>query len=497
MLRFPTDNGHKETGEFDQPGSHMPFARQGGCMTSAVFLFILVLAVAALMLLIIRIKMHPALAIFIVTFFLGLALGKTPSEAINIINTNFGGTLAGIGIVIILGSVIAMGIQDTGAANSISDFFHRLLKGRNVELGPSLAGFVLSIPVFGDITMILLAPIAHTMATIQKLSMSTMACFINLGLFMTHSMVPPTPGILAITLQLGADLGMVIIWGIAISLTAFLLTWLLLRKWVAKEYIPPSEEYARAGKTESGSGQAELEVWKAFLPLLLPVVLISAASVCNGLLPGDNGLRVTMNFFGDRVVALFIGVLCAIYVANSRMALIRSDILAMDPQTSPTASVVEMLTNSWVKRALIVAIVPLIITGMGGAFGGMLKTSEAAKDMATLLARSELLPVVVPWLIGFLMFLSVGSVTMAQLTAAALVQPILPELGLSPLVAVLATGAGAMGPNHVNNSGFWVMCGFYNLSARQGLKYLTIPCTIASVLALIIMLVLVYLGILA
>jgi GntP family gluconate:H+ symporter len=466
-------------------------------MTSTMFLLILVLAVAALMLLIIRIKMHPALAILIVTFFLGLSLGNTPLETINIINANFGGTLTGIGIVMILGSVIAMGIQDTGAAESISNFFHRLLKGRNMELGPSLAGYVLSIPVFGDITMILLAPIAHTMAAVQKLSMSTMACFINLGLFMTHSMVPPTPGILAITLQLGADLGMVILWGIAISLVAFLLTWVLLRKWVAREYIPPSAEYANAEKVAAGAPtRPELEVWKAFTPLLLPVALISAASVCNGVLPDGNALRVAMNFFGDRVVALFIGVLCAIYVATSRMALIRGNILAMDPETPPTASVAELLTNSWVKRALIVAIIPLIVTGMGGSFGGMLKTSDAAKDMATLLAQSDLLPVIVPWLIGFLMFLSVGSVTMAQLTAAALVQPILPELGISPLVAVLATGAGAMGPNHVNNSGFWVMCGFYNLSARQGLKYLTIPCIMASVFALLIMLVLVYLGIL-
>lgn len=469
-------------------------------MGSGMFLLVLVLAVAALMLLIIRMKMHPALAILIVTFFLGLALGQSPIKAIGIINQNFGATLAGIGIVMILGSIIAMGIQDTGAASSISGFFHRLLGGKNVELGPSLAGFVLSIPVFGDITMILLAPIAHTMAAAQRISMSTMAAWINLGLFMTHSMVPPTPGILAITIQLGADLGMVILWGIAISLTAFFLTWILLRNWVAKEQIDPSDEYLKA-EASSGSDLAakdghELEVWKAFLPLLLPVLLISGASVANSSLPDGHAMRVTLNFVGDRVVALFIGVLCAMYVATTRLQVVRGNMLAMDRDLSPTAGLFEMLTNSWVKRALIVAIVPLIVTGMGGAFGGMLKTSEAAKQMATMLSQSHLLPVVVPWLIGFIMMLSVGSVTMAQLTAAALVQPVLPELGISPLVAVLATGAGAMGPNHVNNSGFWVMCGFYNLSARQGLKYLSIPCTVASVFALIILLILTQIGVL-
>ncbi len=463
-------------------------------MSSGMFLLILALAVAALMLLIVRLKMHPALAILLVTFGLGLSLGNTPLEAIGLINRGFGNTLAGIGIVMILGSIIAMGIQDTGAASSIAAFFHRLLKGRNLELGPSLAGFVLSIPVFGDITMILMAPIAHTMAAREKLSMSTMAAWINLGLFMTHSMVPPTPGILAITLQLGADLGMVIFWGILVSLASFFVTWLLLRKWVAREYIAPSDEYVKAEEVEVS---AQVEVWKAFLPLLLPVVLISGASFGKSLFAEGSAALVTLTFLGDRVVALFIGVLCAFWVANSRKAFVRQNILAMDPSLSPDTGMFEMLTNSWVKRALIVAIVPLVVTGMGGAFGGVLQTSSAAKDMATLLSHSQLLPVIVPWLIGFLMMLSVGSVTMAQLTAAALIQPILPELGLSPVLAVLATGAGAMGPNHVNNSGFWVMCGFYNMTARQGLKYLTLPCTTASIVALILLIILNIIGIIS
>lgn len=453
-------------------------------MSSGTFLLVLLLAVAALMLLIVRLKMHPALAIFLVTFGLALGLGKAPLEAIGLINRGFGNTMAGIGIVMILGSIIAMGIQDTGAATTIAAFFRRLLRGRNLELGPSLAGYVLSIPVFGDITMILMAPIAHTMAAKEKLSMSTLATWTNLGLFMTHSMVPPTPGILAITLQLGADLGMVIFWGIIVSLSAFFLTWFLLRKWVAKEYIAPSAEYAQATTADVSD---QVAVWKAFLPLLLPVMLISGASFGKSLFAEGSAALVTLTFFGDRVVALFIGVLCAFWVANSRRIFVRRNILALDTSLAPDTGMFEMLTNSWVKRALIVAIVPLIVTGMGGAFGGVLQTSTAAKDMATLLSKSALLPVFVPWLIGFLMMLSVGSVTMAQLTAAALVQPILPELGLSPLVAVLATGAGAMGPNHVNNSGFWVMCGFYNLTARQGLKYLTLPCTLASIFALIIL----------
>ena len=467
-------------------------------MSIGVFLLILTLAVAALMVLIIRLKMHPALAIFIVTFGLALALGMTPIEAIAKINSGFGGTLTGIGIVMILGSVIAMGIQDTGAARSIANFFQRLLKGKNMELGPSLAGYVLSIPVFGDITMILLAPIAHTMAAKTRMSMSTMAAWINLGLFMTHSMVPPTPGILAITIQLGADLGMVIFWGIAISLPTFLITWLLLRKWVAKEYIPPAEAYIE-GETKEKAAEAdgELEVWKAFLPLLLPVVLISAASFGKGIFEAGSAPLIVLNFLGDRVVALFIGMMCAMYVAMSRMNSARPNILAMDPEMPPGATAIELLTNSWVKRALIVAIVPLVVTGMGGAFGGVLQTASAAKELAALLSESRILPVLVPWMIGFLMFLCVGSVTMAELTAAALLQPILPELGLSPVVAVLAIGAGAMGPNHVNNSGFWVMCGFYNLSARQGLKYLTVPCTVSSFVALAIILLLTQTGIMS
>ena len=474
-------------------------------MSVGIFLLLLVLAVAALMLTIIRFKIHPVISIFLVTFGLAVALGNSPVDAISMINQGFGNTLAAIGVVIIMGSIIAMGIQDTGAATSIANYFIKLTKGKNVELAPSLAAFVLSIPVFGDITMILISPIANILSHRKNISMGKMASFTGLGLFLTHSLVPPTPGILAITISMGADLGQVILWGTIISLITFFIVWMLIRNWTDNEYIPPKAEFIQ-GEAEVGKLQTQNSllidekglppVWHAFLPLLIPVVLISLASFGKALLPKESFLIPVIAFLGDRVVSLVIGVIFAMTLVLRRQALVREKILALDKEISPAASLCELLMNSWVKRALAVAIVPLLVTAMGGAFGNVLSKAPAAKSLAAIIAQSNIMPVIVPWIIGVAMMTTVGSITMAQLTAAALVTPILPELGISPLVAVLAAGAGAMSLDHVNNSGFWVMCGFYNMNPRQGLKYITIPSAIASVVALILIIAFMQLGLL-
>jgi GntP family gluconate:H+ symporter len=200
-------------------------------MTPGIFIIVLAVAIAVLMLLIMKIKMHPVLALFLTTLGLGLVLGNGVVGSVNLINSGFGGTLKGIGVTIILGSILAMGIQDSGAATSIANFFIRLFRGKCLELAPALTAFIVSIPVFGDITMVLTAPIASILSLRRKISMSSMAAFTGLGLFLTHGLVPPTPGILAIALMYGADLGLTIFWGTIISAIAFFGTWVLLRGW--------------------------------------------------------------------------------------------------------------------------------------------------------------------------------------------------------------------------------------------------------------------------
>ena len=249
-------------------------------MTSVpVFLLILIVSIVLLMLMIIKWKVHPVMALFTAALLAGIALGYGVVGTADSLGSGFGGTLGGVGITIILGAIISMAIEDTGAAKSIANFFIKLFRGKNMELAPALTAFIMSIPVFGDITMVLTAPIASMLSKRKKISMSTMAAFTGLGLFLTHGLVPPTPGILAIAIMFEADLGLTIFWGVVISLIAFFGTWLILKRWTEKEWIDPNPEMIK-GLEETNSDRVDDILIKekgmpgtfvSFLPLLLPV----------------------------------------------------------------------------------------------------------------------------------------------------------------------------------------------------------------------------------
>ncbi|MDR2390562.1 MAG: GntP family permease, partial [Planctomycetota bacterium] len=188
------------------------------------YLVVLVIAIALLVYMVIKLKIHPALALFICGMLAGVCFGYGVAKTAGVFTGGFGGTLGGIGCTIIFGSIIASGIQDTGSIKSMVNFFIRLFKGKCLELSTSLAGFVMSIPVFGDITQVLIAPIASLIGKRKKISMSQMGAWAGVGASLTHAVVPPTPGILAITIMFGADLGLTIFWGTVISFVSLILT---------------------------------------------------------------------------------------------------------------------------------------------------------------------------------------------------------------------------------------------------------------------------------
>ena len=172
-------------------------------MSPLHFVIMLIVAIIILTVLTLKFKMHPVMVLFLTATFCGLASGKTLVDTFAAITKYFGSTLGSIGVMIIFGAVIASGINDTGAATSMVNFFIKKFKGKCLELAPSLTGFIMSIPVFGDIAIILNAPISAILAKRKKLGMQQVAPFVNLGLTLTHGLVPPTPGILAIALMFG------------------------------------------------------------------------------------------------------------------------------------------------------------------------------------------------------------------------------------------------------------------------------------------------------
>jgi GntP family gluconate:H+ symporter len=461
-------------------------------MSAGVFVLILAAAIVLLILLIIKLNVHPVMALFTTALITGIVLGYGVTGTAEAISSGFGGTLTGVGVTIILGAIISMAIEDTGAAKSIANFFIKLFRGKNMELAPSLTAFIMSIPVFGDITMVLTAPIASMLSKRKHISMSTMASFTGLGLFLTHGLVPPTPGILAIAIMFEADLGLTILWGVVFSLIAFFATWLILRKWTEKEWIDPNPEMVK-GLAETDSDSLDDILIKdpnlpgtfvSFLPLLLPVILISLASFANMYAPEGSTIRVIFGTIGHKVIALFIGVLYSVILGFKQRKAVLNAYETNYPDEK-NSKLKDIILNKWVGRALIVCLAPLLITAMGGAFGNILKAAPALRPLSEAIGNSPIPGILVPWAVAAIMMTAVGSMTTAGMTAAAIVLPMMPALGLSPLAAVMAIGAGTLMGNHYNNSGFWVMGQFFHLNSKQSLKYVTLPCAVASVIAII------------
>lgn len=462
-------------------------------MSAIGFLVLLVAAIIALMLLIMKAKLHPMFALFVTAMCMGLTMSAFGTEGyafmdtLNLITGGFGGTLGSLGIPIALGAILAMGVQDTGAAKSIANFFIKLFRGKNLELAPSLTAYIVSIPVFGDITTILCSNIANVLSKRKHISMSTMAAFTQTGLNVTHAMVPPTPGILAIAIMLGADLGMTITWGIVTSLVAFMLTWIILKKWCEKEWIPSVPEVtAEIQETNSDkvediliTGENLPGVFASFLTILIPVVLIAGSSFINMSVAEDASIRAWTAIFGDKIVALGLGVIYTMFLGAANKAAVRKS--NKDASGKDPAAFREVVLNSWIARGLEVALPALLITGMGGGFSSVIKAFPGINDLALLIQDSGVPGLLIPFLVGVIMMTAVGSMTTAGITAAGVVMPMMSVLGLEPVSTTLAIGAGTLIFNHVTNSGFWVVSRFFNLDLKQGYKYITVPDAVAGV----------------
>jgi GntP family gluconate:H+ symporter len=476
-------------------------------MTPFLFILVILLAIVLLSVMTLRFKMHPVITLFIVAAVIGLLTGHDVVKTMSLIKQYFGSTLSGIGVLIIFGAMIASGISDTGAATSIANFFIRFFKGKHLELAPALTGFIMSIPVFGDIAIVLNAPITAILAKRKKLSMTVMAPVVNLGLTLTHGLVPPTPGILAVSLLLGADIGSVIVWGLVCSIVSFIVSYFISRPFLTRgEYIEPLAEFTEGiTAVEENAPLEELLIKEnntpaaffSFLPLLIPVIMIALGSFAKLAYAEGSAAYQVFATIGESTLALFCGVLTVGLLALSRKPKVIKKANEQGYSLTEKTGMLEVVFDNWVVRALKVAIGPLMITAMGGAMGGILRENEAIKQIGELVAASGFPMLLIPFILAAILMAVCGSMTTASMTAAALILPMLPMLNLSPVVASIAIGAGSMCFWHVNNSGFWVFSSLYNFNARQGLKYFTTVNALGGLVAFATLAVLTLIGVIA
>lgn len=416
------------------------------------------LSVLFIILATVRWKLHPFLALLLAGLGFGIVSGMPPQDVVKSINEGFGGTIGQIGIVILFGSIIGVFLEKSGGARRLAEGVLHVTGERRVPLAMGVIGYIVSIPVFCDSGFVLLSPLNRALARRAGVPLAAGAMALSLGLYATHTMVPPTPGPVAAADLLGADLGWVIVFGMLAGAVAMASGWVFSTTVAARTPVPDDA-------AENPQAEADVEAMppllKSVIPIVLPIMLIVLASV-SGLPSKPLGAGIAANwlgFFGQPVVALLVGAAAA---------------LALPGRFNR-----EMWSSSgWVGEAVLAAAAIIIITGAGGAFGKVLQNSGIAAFVGEALEGREGIGLWLPFLIAAGIKTAQGSSTVAIITTAGLVAPLLEPLGLDgvharALTAVM-TGAGAMMVSHANDSYFWVVTQFTGMNLKQGYQLQTL-----------------------
>ncbi len=442
-------------------------------------MLILILLVAILFIVVAtsKFKIHPFIVLLLAAYGIGFSSGMDPLEIGETIRKGFGGILTYIGIVILLGTIIGTILEKSGAAIKMAEVTLKAVGEKRPGLAMSIIGYIVSIPVFCDSGFVILNALKKAIAKRTKASAVMMSVALATGLYATHTLVPPTPGPIAAAgnLGMGDKLGMVIMFGLVISIFTMLAGYAW-ANYAGKKY-KSNEDNEKLEMTydEIKEKYGELpSAFKAFAPILIPILLIAFGSVVN--FPtkplGEGALFTFFAFLGKPINALMIGFLFS---------------LSLFPKFDK-----DTLTG-WLDKGLRDAAIIIMITGAGGALGTMLKSTPIGAYLGDTLTTMNI-SIFLPFIIAAALKTAQGSSTVALVTTSALVAPLLASLGLDSdigrVLTVMSIGAGAMTVSHANDSFFWVVAEFSGMNVDVAYKAQTMATLIQGLVTIAIVAIL-------
>jgi gluconate transporter len=423
-------------------------------------------AIALLLVLILVVKLHAFLALMISSMALGLAAGMAPGAVLKSMQAGFGEALGFIAVVVGLGAMIGRFLEYSGGGRALADWLLARFGRDRAVWALLVASFLVGLPIFFEVGFIILAPLVWSLARESKRSLLVFGMPMAAALSATHSLVPPHPAPSAAAQLLGADLGRVMLYGIAVSIPMAVAGGIVYGGWIARRMFIPVPAMALAAGPERQETPPRAAV--VALILLLPVLLIFGASLAGSWnLPGKSAA----GFFGHPFTALLVATLIAMVVLGARRGLDRNQIARMAVESlAPVGTL-------------------LVIMGGGGAFKQVIVDSGAGLYAGRLLAASSISPLVVAYLIAAAMRVAQGSATVAIITAAGIVAPLVKHIsGYRPEMIVLAVCCGGTVLSHVNDAGFWLVNEYFGMAVPQTLKSWTAMKVVTSLVGIALVL---------
>ncbi len=413
-------------------------------------------------------KVSPFLSLILVAILSGMMLGMEPAAIIQSMEKGVGSTLGSLALIICLGAILGKILEESGAAERITSTLISKFGENNIQWAIMLTGFLVGIPLYYNAGFVILVPLVFSLARKTGVSLLYIAIPMAAALSTTHCFLPPHPGPVFLVNAFKADLGKTLVYGMIITIPVVVLAGPILGgffkniKTILPEQSPQSKERA------VDSLPAALP---SFLIALLPVILITVSVVANSFLP-DNWFKKALLFLGDANIALLVSVMLAIYFFGVKKG------ESMDT------------TMKWLHDAISGISVILLIITAGGVFKQVLTDSGTADYISSFSSQWQMPPLLFAWIITALLRVTIGSATVAGITAAGVVSPIVLAGQVSPELMVLAVGTGSVFGSHINDTGFWMFKEFFNLTLRQTFQSWTLMETLISILGLIGVLIL-------
>ncbi len=426
----------------------------------------LIIAVAGLVLLLLLImaaRLNAFIAFVIVSIAIGIGQAMPLGSIVTSIERGLGDTLGFLVPILGFGAMLGKLVADSGAAQRITSRLTGIFGVKGIQWAVMLTGFIVGIPMFYAVGFVVLVPIIFAVAASTELPLLFVALPMIASLSVTHGYLPPHPSPTAIAQMFGADIGKTLLLGIIIAIPAVILAGPVFSRFLGKIEARPFKEFydPKVLKNEEMPSMRE-----SLLTALLPVILIGGAALLNLLVNPGPG-REIVGFIGDPVVAMLISALLAIYTLGLRRGKTMNEVMGL---VATSVSSVTMI---------------LLMIGGAGAFKQVMVDSGVSAYIASSLKDSPVPPLILAWLIATFLRVCVGSATVAALTTAGIVLPIVSGASVRPELMVLSIGAGSLMLSQVNDVGFWMFKEYFSLTVKETLLSWTVMETIVGIAGLV------------
>ena len=425
-------------------------------------LLIILSCIVLLIVLITRFQINAFLAFLLISILAGLLLGIDVSHITASIQKGIGDMLGSLVIVVVCGAMLGKLAAESGAAQQIAASLMNLFGPRYIQWALMITGFIIGIPLFYNVGFVLVVPLIFSVAYKYNFPVVYIGLPMLAALSVTHGFLPPHPSPTALVAQFHADMGTTLFYGILIGLPTVIIAGPLFSKTIKKIQTPFNKTFQSAAVPDSELPGLGISIFSS----LLPVILLAGTTILGNVIHEAGLLKTIITFLADPAIVMIISLVVATYTLGIRQN-----------------KKMKLIMDIYVDAVKDIAMVLLIMSG-AGALKQVLIDSGVSAEIAILLSGLDVHPLVLGWAMTCVIRVCVGSATVAGLTAASIMAPLVLQSHVDANLMVLAVGAGSLMFSHVNDAGFWLFKEYFNLSIKDTIRSWSLMETVVAVCGL-------------